>query len=528
MARPIVLVHGYSSEGRSPATANQITTASIRQIYGTLVEALVAAGYDVATINVGRYLSLDDGVTLEDVSFALERALTEERPDLRDGEFDVIIHSTGALVVRNWIRRYTSPGQCPVKHLIHLAGANFGSGWAHIGSAQAARILRGFLGTGRGKRVLEGLELGSSWAIDLHHHFLQSGQEMLKDYKVYEFCIIGTQAPPEYLLAPVRYGKEDGSDGVVRVSAGNLNVNYMRLVPNDLARSLDHEAVAKLAGQVLRRDLTAVPASSDPAFYSVIEDIRPDDPKKPPQGSIVETRPQIPFAIPYQTSHGDMKKRTSIVSGSENRTVIMELIRVAVNVNNDAQYRAAADQFDQVTDEAYTRMTERDHKKGLLRGFGQAIKRALHSPEAQYDPHSQLVFRLRDQHGQPVRDFNINLNSRGGSGANPRVSVNQLMQDTHKNRVFGNSIAFYLRTALAAERSGSEWKSRVAEVEGVTLEIDGVEPDSTRIQFLPLRFNLPTEELVAWLQPHRTTVIDVELYRLPTQETFVLRRANQP
>jgi hypothetical protein len=105
------------------------------------------------------------------------------------------------------------------------AGANFGSGWAIIGEGQVARWGRYVFehGAQRGAKVLEALELGSSQTLDVHLHFIEHGNRMLEDYLVQEYILVGTQADPEWFTIPVRYAKEDGSDGTVRVSGSNLS-----------------------------------------------------------------------------------------------------------------------------------------------------------------------------------------------------------------------------------------------------------------------------------------------------------------
>ena len=174
---PVVLIHGYSSEGQTNDNA-EIRRESVQKIYGRLVDDLEAMGVEVISINLARYLSLDDGITLEDLAWSMQRALLAHPAKPLDTGFNAIIHSTGALVSRNWIRRHTKPGHCALKRLIHLAGANHGSGWAHVGTSQVARFARLTQGTQRGLAVLKGLELGSGWAIDLHTFFVEPGQDM--------------------------------------------------------------------------------------------------------------------------------------------------------------------------------------------------------------------------------------------------------------------------------------------------------------------------------------------------------------
>jgi hypothetical protein len=224
--KPIVLIHGYSAE------SDKTTKSSILESYGSLPKALQKEfGQPVVEINLARYISLEDGVTLDDVARALDRCLTSDFPHLLQSGFHAIVHSTGALVIRNWLRSF-SPKPAPLDNLVYLAGANFGSGWAHVGKGQFAKWGRMlFKGEERGIRILDALELGSSWTIDLHRHFLAPGQRMLDDYGVREHVIIGTQASEDWFEAPIRYVKEDGADGVVRVAASNVNFNYVRFAP---------------------------------------------------------------------------------------------------------------------------------------------------------------------------------------------------------------------------------------------------------------------------------------------------------
>src|SRR5882724_4424876 len=214
---PIVLIHGYSAESKGD------TPADIASIYGHLPDSLRQMyGASVVAINLSRYITLEDGMAIDDTSRALDRAFKTDHPKLLAGKFNVLIHSTGALVIRNWIRRFNRRPS-PVGNLIYLAGANFGSGWAHIGKGQLAKWGRMVFedGSERGMQVLDALELGSDWTLDLHLHFIQPGNSMYADYGVRESVIIGTQADVKWFEAPIRYAKEDGSDGVIRASASN-------------------------------------------------------------------------------------------------------------------------------------------------------------------------------------------------------------------------------------------------------------------------------------------------------------------
>jgi hypothetical protein len=503
---PILLVHGYSAESRRSSAED------IRAIYGSLPDDLRRAygGAAVFELDVSRYISLEDGVRIDDISRAMDRALREEFPHLLDRRFDVIIHSTGALVVRNWIRRH-SPIPSPIEHLIYLAGANFGSGWAHVGRGQLAKWARMVFqgGAERGVQILDALELGSSFTIDLHLHFLWPGHGMAGDYRVREFCVCGSQVDATWLPIPIRYAKEDGADGVVRVSSCNLNFNYVRLEPTAAARAMKWDEVDQQVRLHRQRKPQAAP------LYEVALRSSPGDPG----------RPEIPLAIPYQCAHSGRK--IGIVAGDVPRAEILRLIDLAVTTTDDASYDAARREYAGLTQQSYDRAA-RDLKPGFL-GF--------HEPRQQYDKHAQLIIRMVDQHGRGARHFDIFFDAgelaaaKTKSGRLPEghaLPVKSLFQDCHGNEVTPHVITFYLRThafnkdELAAGRD--PWPSRVTQVGDVNLEITATEPETDDIVYLPLRLAIDNAELERLLEPHRTTILDVGFLRLPSPEIFRIAR----
>ncbi|HVR36491.1 MAG TPA: hypothetical protein VMS21_11635, partial [Methylomirabilota bacterium] len=481
---PIVLIHGYSAESKDR------TLKAITEIYGSLPEELrkTFGRQAVVEIDLSRYISLEDGITIDDLSRGLDRALHQDFPGLLNSAFHVIIHSTGALVIRNWIRRF-SPRPSPVRNLIHLAGANLGSGWAHIGKGQIARwgrlVFQG--GTERGIQVLDALELGSNWTVDLHLHFLRPGNRMYEDYRVCEHVVIGSQADVKWYPIPIRNAKEDGADGVVRVSASNLNFNYLRFGPTAEARALQWREAVNYASRHRQGQKTL------PAFYELLESSRPGAPD----------RPKVPFAIPYECAHsGD---RMGVVGGSAPRAQVMRLLKAALTTTHE-NWPDLVELFDKETAATY----ERALKKKAPAWW----KAWIDAPRAQYDPHAQLVFRLRDQDGRPVKHFDVFFNSLK-SDQRVGLAIKNLFEDKHVNDVTPGMITFYLRTD-AFDAKQKKWVPRVRQVDGCNLEITGTEPQTDDILYLPMRFEFSTDQLVEWIQGHRTTIIDVELLRLPS------------
>ncbi|MDQ8181177.1 hypothetical protein [Pelagicoccus sp. SDUM812005] len=478
---PIVLIHGYSSEGAD-------NTA--QDIYGTLPATLRKEfGAETLDINLSRWISLSDGVSLDDISFAMDRALAAHADTLADG-FHVIIHSTGALVVRNWIKRF-SPKPCPIQNLVHLAGANFGSGLAHIGRGQLARWARFFQGTGRGVKVLDELEFGASKTIDLHSHFTETGNDMYQDYQVQEFCIIGSQTLPAMRHIPVRYVKEDSSDNTVRTSAGNLNYNLLRVAPTSDAFSLSVDQLQEL---IEKRQENEILDTSDIYQFDLSD--------------VASERQAVPFSIAFETAHfGD---KIGIVTGSENRDEIVPLVK-----------RAIATPYSQTNYSAAVLAFEAARQKTFQRAAKLRSSALEWNKQCQYEGHAQLIFRLRDQFGAPVEDFDITIKSTPLNTS--RNKLESMIEDKHLNKKTKGIITFYLRTQQFNKRS-KKWTELLDNVTTVHLEITAHEDQSDDIAFAPLSIKLTPTKIQALIQSFRTTIVDVTLLRLPSTKVFALSK----
>ena len=129
-----------------------------------------------------------------------------------------------------------------------------------------------------------------------------------------------------------------------------------------------------------------------------------------------------------------------------------------------------------------------------------------------------VVFRLRDQDGRPVEHYDIYFDSPGRAR-----TVGSLIEHRHVNGRHRNIIAFYLRTGAFDEDRGI-WIDRLEDLEDFALEITATEPQTDRIVYLPLRFDIDGRQIRRWIHPHRTTVVDVQLLRVPAPGIFDMRR----
>jgi triacylglycerol esterase/lipase EstA (alpha/beta hydrolase family) len=128
--RQVVIVHGWSDNSKS---------------FEPLARFLKRNGYQAVPIWLGDYPSREDDVRVEDVARRMEAVIREYMASGKlSNSFDMIVHSTGGLVARQWVSAYYASGRCPMKRLIMLAPANFGSVLAHKGRSFIGRIVKGY------------------------------------------------------------------------------------------------------------------------------------------------------------------------------------------------------------------------------------------------------------------------------------------------------------------------------------------------------------------------------------------------
>src|SRR5881394_1297154 len=90
----VIFVHGWSVQNTDT--------------YGELPAWLQEQGveHDVQNVYLGKYISFDDTVTVDDIARAFNNAVTEALgASIKDG-FACITHSTGGPVIRKWMDLY--------------------------------------------------------------------------------------------------------------------------------------------------------------------------------------------------------------------------------------------------------------------------------------------------------------------------------------------------------------------------------------------------------------------------------------
>lgn len=373
MPAQVAIIHGWSDTSSS---------------FERLKDYLRANGFPTVQIWLGDYISMDDDVRVEDVAKRMEVVIRELIASGRLIEpFDLIVHSTGGLVAREWIATFYPSGVgCPAKRMIMLAPANFGSRLAALGKSMIGRLSKGWKNWFQtGEQMLRALELASPYQWDLARRDLVNPGSGTADGpyghgKVWPFVIIGTEGYDKGLREIVN---EDGSDGTVRVPAANLNIVGMTL------------------------DFTGNGLNPSATLWNSRVGV------------------EIPFAVLPDRDHG------SIINPGAGSADLGQYILQALACDSDAIY-------DQISQD-WLQRTEQTAAGGKTGPDGE-----------RFHQYMQFVVRCRDDHGQPVDDFFLEFFSPTSKGSADAVFFHrEVLEHVHTNSVRPNLRCLFIdRTDL--------------------------------------------------------------------------------
>lgn len=232
--KPLVIIHGWSDDSSSFATLGFMLSQSM--------------GITPTSIRLGDWISMNDEVTMLDVAAALDMAWQHYGLPTTARGADIVVHSTGALVVREWMTRYHTPQTVPIHRLLMLAPANFGSPLAHKGHSFIGRSIKGWNQPGfqTGRQILKALELGSPYTYELASRDLfPPAEPWYGPGRILCTVLVGDTG----YKGIASIANEDGSDGTVRISTANLNAARLTL-QLDEKNQLQGFALQKSAGDI--------------------------------------------------------------------------------------------------------------------------------------------------------------------------------------------------------------------------------------------------------------------------------------
>ncbi len=362
--------------------------------YGELPRLLAARAadrglvIDPVEVHLGRYISFRNGVRMDDVVRAFDRALRDALGECPDGinAFSCITHSTGGPVVREWVQRYHAANlqACPLQHLVMLAPANHGSALAILGSSRLGRMKAWCEGIEPGEQILEWLELGSTGARRLNQAWLDLAP-FAGGGSFMPFVLTGEKIDPKLYDHINSYTGEAGSDGVVRVAAANLAYGWLTLRQGrkTVTRSDGGDATLLELDGRLRR--------SAPGAFRV-----------------------LPEASHSGTKFGILRSPTA--ANATTKPVVAAVLD-ALAVSTKSAYKALADAWTEAT-------AQQQAGAGKRRRF------------------FQIVFQLTDDQGARVTDYDVLLLA--GAAYDPDKLRKGFFVDKQRNRHSPERITFYL------------------------------------------------------------------------------------
>lgn len=483
MAYPstIVFVHGWS--------------VTHTDTYGGLPQRLAAEAaasgraLAVRDLRLAKYVSFHDEVRIEDLARGMEAAVRRELADLlaRGERFAVVTHSTGGPLARAWWWEHYAAkrgsGPCPMSHLVMLAPANFGSALAQLGKSRLSRLKSWAGGVEPGLGVLDWLEHGSRESWELNEAWIRGRFPAPADGGAFCFVLTGQRVDRSLYDHLNSYTGESGSDGVVRVPAANLNAALVRLEQGAGERL----GVLAPAGRVLRA-------------------------------------PRSAFRLVAGAAHSgkDMGIMRAVAPrpGGAGAETVAAILR-CLEVGGDDDYAALCDRFAAET-------------AAIHRAERVEVQRIPVLPDRAYihDRTSLVIFRVRDDAGHPLLDFDLELT---GSQDDPDLLPEGFCKDRQRNQRARNVLSYFFNHDLMTDgeavpdpREAGAWlrKARPG-VDRLGLRL-AARPREGFVHYADCAFAAAPQLLKAVLRPDATTLVDVVLRRIVHREVFETDRGDAP
>jgi pimeloyl-ACP methyl ester carboxylesterase len=499
VSRQVAILHGWSDSSDS---------------FRPLAKFLKDHGYKAVPIFLGDYISLRDDVNIDDVAKRMEEVVRAKmaRPkkarDHLGKEFDLIVHSTGGLVARRWIATNYANRPCPVKNLLMLAPANFGSKLAHIGRSMMGRIAKGWrTGFETGEEMLYALELGSrfQWELAESDLLVEPGSsagatQFYGPDHVRPFVIVGTHPYPG--LAE-KLTNENGGDGTVRVAAANLNTLGITI------------------------DFSGVPEHLLSPKLSQWE-------KRGGEGN------EFPLAVLPDRTHGSIISPDEPGLGSKQDTHdrLGQLVVQALSVNTAAQYSRVKDDWKAVTaairELAGFSEAAQTNRDGFFEKSG--------TPAEYFHEYYQVNVRVEDEFGEPIPDYFLSFmpkqkqrwySLKKAFSPEGMYFHEEVLEDVHKYQLDNSRRSLFIDRFDLMREGGyySRLKGADSEKE-LNVTVSAADPGD-RIAYFTRKASLkrglikihqmlhPDER---WLKRHRTHMVKVIVPRAADPKIFTLNR----
>ncbi|WP_439632875.1 esterase/lipase family protein [Glycocaulis sp.] len=477
--RHVLTVHGWSARDTS---------------MGKLAGFLGGQGFAVEHVWLGGYPSMADEVHLADSARRLGQLVAEMQADGRLGpRFHVITHSTGALVVRQWLAFEHAGGGAPVDNLVMLAPANFGSPLAVMGRSALGRLIKGFGNSFQtGTEFLHALEHGSALQerLALSDRLSREGdrKSVFSEAGTRPYVITGLD-----VFRPMGILGESAWDGTVRAASAHIDPQGVTV---DFSQRGDD-------GLPWRRLWTR--RGPDSTAFAVLPD-----------------RHHLNITEPSE--------RGDTGAGRLGRMILQ-----ALRTDDAKGYRQVRDDWRAVN--AATRT--------LVQPDAEARRASLDSEEDMapdtFNEHYQIVFSVRDDTGLPVNDYFVWLTTPtenelasglGASVSRPEeYALRHVLKKVHVNRRDASRRVFHIDRRELMKQGGLKSAMTPARLPLLAAGLSAPAPgrlisyfergDAMGSGLIPLRSLTGDGE--QFLKRYATHFIEVIVPRRPDESVFTVR-----
>ena len=452
----LIMVHGWS--------------VTHTETYGSLPDTLIQLARQqnlslkIEHVYLGKYVSFNDEVTLDDIAVGFERALRDIKGNENEIKpFACITHSTGGPVVRHWINRFYGARKlkfCPIKHLVMLAPANHGSALAVLGKQQVSRLKAWFEGVEPGHKVLDWLCLGSEGQWELNRDFLKYRYQQ---QNFYPFVFTGQGIDTKFYDFLNSYLVEKGSDGVIRVAGANMNYRYCSLLQTDIPTPGKRSKTLQL--RVIK---------GHPIKYS----------------------PAVPLGVFSGLSHSGNKMgiMASKPKNPQHQLLASEVLK-CFSVNSDKDYRQRMDDLKILT---------RQQQQLIPVGKKQTISR-----------YCMLVFNIHDEQGMAMKKDDCDIFLLAGKN----YSENNLPKGFFKDRQFNDaskSLIYYLDADKMSQLKDGLFGIKIV-----------LRPAKGFAYYLPAEFRSEGLHIDKILAANETTYFDITIKRRVDKNVFRFQTAEE-
>jgi alpha-beta hydrolase superfamily lysophospholipase len=496
MSKQVVILHGWSDKSDS---------------FKPLAAFLKKSGFTAVPIFLGDYISMYNDVTIDDVVKRME-ALIRERMALPASSkkrlgpsFHMVVHSTGGLVARRWIAKYYAGRDCPVKNLLMLAPANFGSVLAHKGRSMLARVAKGWnTGFETGNEMLYSLELGSPFQWELARSDLfstKSNDPVLygKD-RVRPYVIVGSYP---YDSAVRKIVNENASDGTVRVAAANLNAHGVTIDFTGDSKHLIEPKISqwsKRGGADNRFPLAVVPDRN----HSTVKE--PDSPG-------------------YAEHEADQRR-------------LGQLIVRALKVTNAQQYLKVREEWDEITAQTRTFAGDSDEAEKHRRAYFKGNK----AKSSYFHEHYQVHVRALDEFRRPIDDYFLTFmphwKEKSFLGLRTKMTKessyfhDKVLAQVHRHRREEANVCLFMDRYAMMGKGGFYERVAKDKFQGLAFTVTAEDPGERVAYFSRAKggkrgliaLHGPGSDQNRWLKRHCTHFVELIIPRAAVDEVFTLKR----